>query len=183
MKTVAALYIDPKGPYPRMDGVDCWDELRDARKYPGPYPVVAHPPCGPWGRLRFLCGPRLIEQQQLGIIAVEAVQQWGGVLENPVDSALWNFCRLPRPNCLPDEFGGWSLFVRQVSWGHCCVKPTWIYIVGADPDVVLRGIRHGGTPTHQIGIGGRRLLFASSEKRRRTPPEFAEYLASIARSV
>lgn len=22
---IAALYIDPKGPYPKLSGVDCWD--------------------------------------------------------------------------------------------------------------------------------------------------------------
>jgi hypothetical protein len=66
---IAALYIDRGGPYPKMADVDCWDEARDARLYPGPGPVVAHPPCGPWGRLRHLyrgnehdCGPRAVEQ-------------------------------------------------------------------------------------------------------------------------
>lgn len=45
---VAALYIDPRGVYPQLTGVDCWGPDRDARTYDGPHPVVSHPPCGPW---------------------------------------------------------------------------------------------------------------------------------------
>ena len=31
LRTVAALYVDPRGPYPKMLGVECWNEARDAR--------------------------------------------------------------------------------------------------------------------------------------------------------
>ena len=40
--TVAALYVEPDGPYAGLDGVEVWDEARDARTYAGPQPVVAH---------------------------------------------------------------------------------------------------------------------------------------------
>jgi hypothetical protein len=47
---IAALFVEKDGPYYGIDDVDPWDEERDARKYQGPHPVVAHPPCQLWGR-------------------------------------------------------------------------------------------------------------------------------------
>lgn len=48
---IAALYVEAGGSYYDLDGVEPWDEARDARLYPGPYPAVAHPPCQRWGKL------------------------------------------------------------------------------------------------------------------------------------
>lgn len=50
MIMVAALFVQTGGIYFGVPGVDPWDERRDARKYRGPFPVVAHPPCERWGR-------------------------------------------------------------------------------------------------------------------------------------
>jgi hypothetical protein len=47
---VAALYVTKGGCYFGLEGVDPWDEARDARTYAGPWPVIAHPPCQRWGR-------------------------------------------------------------------------------------------------------------------------------------
>ena len=47
---IAALYVEKGGCYWDLPGVDAWDAARDARLYPGPYPVIAHPPCERWGR-------------------------------------------------------------------------------------------------------------------------------------
>src|SRR5262245_21678454 len=40
-RQIAALYGDPRGCYANLPGVELWDEARDARKYAGPWPVVA----------------------------------------------------------------------------------------------------------------------------------------------
>lgn len=72
---IAALYIDPRGPYPSIPGVECWDAERDARNYAGPWPVVAHPPCGPWSKLKGMCWK---QDRSLAPIAVGQVRRWGG---------------------------------------------------------------------------------------------------------
>lgn len=180
MRTVAALYIDPRGPYPKMPGVDCWDEQRDARLYAGPHPVIAHPPCGPWGKLKHFSK----QDASTGPAAVAAVQLWGGVLEHPEGSKLWAHCGLPRPGELADAFGGFTVVVDQCAYGHCTRKRTWIYVVRSFAPL----LRTGGEPTHSICNGrgqvlkdGSRRPRASALQARLTPPAFAELLVSLAR--
>jgi hypothetical protein len=181
--TVAALYVDECGTYSSMPGVDPWPLTRNAKTYAGPWSVVAHPPCGPWSfGLRFLCTK---QDPECALRAVDAVRAFGGVLEHPKYSVLWRACRLPYPGELPDRWGGRSYEVNQVSWGHCCEKKTWLYVVGVDPYVVDRGIRTGGTPTHRITSGPNGPKLPSVDKRARsaTPPAFASWLVSLAQSA
>lgn len=42
---ISALYVETEDAYFGLTAVDPWDEARDARRYTGPLPVVAHPPC------------------------------------------------------------------------------------------------------------------------------------------
>lgn len=148
MITVAALYVDRLGPYPKIPGVDCWDEARDARLYDGPHPVVAHPPCGPWGRLRHLSRR---DDPALAIRAVEQVRAFGGVLEHPFQSLLFRHRDMPHPGELPDRFGGVTVEVCQCDWGHPARKRTWLYCVGVP---ALGEFPPAREPTHWIS-GGR----------------------------
>jgi hypothetical protein len=190
LNDVAALYIDPRGPYPKIQGVDCWDEARDARLYDGPWPVVAHPPCGPWGRLRHMyrgtehdCAPRAVEQ----------VRTFGGVLEHPAGSRLWAQCGLPMTGVDAPDF---SVEVSQNDWGHPARKRTWLYFVGIDRALVIAGLRSGGMVTHWISGGRGRegkkrnttpvppgIKVCSAQQRRRTPTLFADWLVSLARTA
>lgn len=196
MSEVAALYVDRKrGPYASIPGVDCWDAERDATTYPGPYPVVAHPPCGPWGRLRGQC---TLQDPKLGPVAVEQVMRWGGVLEHPAKSLLWSHCDLPRPGDLPrwvDTGAGlrqvWSIAVDQVEWGHEARKATWLLLVGVDPEVAARRPPYpGAQPTRTVAScrhlwshGEDRLQEMSKTRRHLTPEPFAAWLVELARSV
>lgn len=195
--TVAALYVERGGPYFAMPDVDPWGIERDARRYNGPWPVVAHPPCGPWGRLRHLY--RGIEHD-CAPAAVAAVRRWGGVLEHPAHSRLWRELALPYPDELPDSFGGFAVEVDQCAWGHVARKRTWLYVVGVPRAATISGIRTGGTPTHWVAgfhkrAGGVRkfpgsgaaappgIKICSSQQRRRTPRAFAAWLVELASSA
>ena len=196
MARVAALYVDPRGPYPAMPDVDCWDVERDARKYAGPWPVVAHPPCGPWGQLRHLCTK---QDPGLALAAAAQVMRWGGLLEHPAGSRLWDALRFPKPlqggngagsaDPVDPENGLWTLEVWQVRWGHQARKRTWLLGKGAALFwAAMRAARAmpPREPTHWVsGLAKRRrrkqgMLRCSSQQARRTPPAFARWLVDLA---
>lgn len=189
--TIAALYIDPRGPYPKLADVDCWDASRDARLYAGPWPVVAHPACGPWGCLSHQYSGRE-GGPELAVSAYEAVTTYGGVLEHPAHSKLWAVLGMPNPGDPPDAHGGYTIAVNQVEWGHCAKKPTWLYLVRVPREALEPPPYPGRQYTHwiggssQSGSQNKRLTgikACSAEQRRRTPPEFAAYLVRLARAV
>lgn len=99
---IAALFIEPDGIYAKSLGIDAWCELRDARLYAGPYPVVAHPPCQRWGRF-WHGSTRKPHQYELGAdggcfaAALDALAAFGGVLEHPCDSHAWKHFGLTPP--------------------------------------------------------------------------------------
>lgn len=191
MRTVAALYVDPRGPYLTMRGVDAWPKTRNAKRYQGPHPVVAHPDCGPWSKLRTMS---YRQDPQCGIRAVRQVRTWGGVLEHPQYSGLWDECELPLPGCRADQYGGQTFYVQQLWWGHTCIKPTWLYCVGIDVLTIsagmLRAFRRADAlqlrPTHCVTTGERiteRLPVASKKAKVVTPPAFADWLVKLARTA
>lgn len=137
---LAALFVDPKGPYFGREDIEPWDSERDARKYAGPLPVIAHPPCERWGRY-WHGGPsvrvRRIKGDDQGCFAVAlwAVRTFGGVLEHPEASHAWRWYGMERPSKAggwtgQDQFGGRSCCVEQGHYGHPARKATWLYYVG-----------------------------------------------------
>lgn len=195
---VAALYVLPRTHYLEIEGVDCWPEKRDARRYPGTAPVVAHPPCGPWSR--FWAHASDPATKPLAPFAVDQVRRWGGVLEHPALSALWAARGLPAPidpRQIPlfdprDEHGGFSIEVEQCWWGHIARKRTWLYIVGADPWAieVAPERRPPRADRTQLRFDARRgtsyprsmVDRCSPQTRKRTPPAFARWLVDLAAS-
>lgn len=125
---VAVLFARADSVYKTLDGCDVYDEARDARTYDGPWPVVAHPPCRAWGNFAMFAKPRP-DERNLARLAVALVREFGGVLEHPAGSKLWDAQRLPAIG-QRDAWGGHTLVIDQHWWGHRAQKRTRLYIVG-----------------------------------------------------
>lgn len=182
---IAALYVDTEiGPYPRIPGVECWDIAKDARRYRGPWPVIAHPPCGPWGRFRWRYKGGEGDAD-CALDAVAQVRAYGGVLEHPACSYLWKVIRLPAPGEFPDRYGGWSLAVNQVDWGHQALKPTWLYFCGLRQSD-LPDLPPPGQPTKcmvRTRSNPHLLMEVPKKDRHVTPLRFAEWLVQAVSRV
>ena len=131
---VVALYMAPDSVmFELLADENVWTEARDARLYRGEWPVVAAPPCAGYSRLKHLTSPDS-GRDSCAPIALEQVRSYGGVLEHPKHSRLWNEFGLPAAGGFDrDKFGGWTLEVNQFDFGHPALKPTWLYIVGVPP--------------------------------------------------
>lgn len=183
MNKVAVLFARADSVYKTLPGVDVFDMERDARTYDGPLPVVAHPPCRAWGRLRSFAKPRP-DERNLARLAVALVREFGGVLEHPAGSQLWRSQHLPRPG-ERDSYGGWTLAAPQKWWGHRAEKATWFYIVGVEPHEIPDVPLVLGEASHTVGLfSGRDKAKCRPEigkaEREHTPPALAAWLVDLA---
>jgi hypothetical protein len=203
--TIAALFVETNGAYFGLDGVDPWDATRDARKYDGPWPVVAHPPCERWGRY-WGGGPSARVKRVLGDdngcfrAAKSAVERHGGVLEHPEASHAWAHHGIPKPpktggwiKCWQnDGRSAWTCCVEQGHYGHPARKATWLYYVGntPPPDLIWgksAGRRldegfHSKAERDAARAAGRKPIKRLSTKQNlATPPAFRDALLNLAR--
>ena len=198
MRVVAALFVDPRGCYSDLEGVDSWDAKRDARKYDGPHPVVAHPPCSAWSRLAGLNHARWAHRGKFAkgkddgcfASALDSVRKWGGVLEHPAYSDAWLAHGLIPPirgAWQKTLDGGWVCEVDQHKFGHEARKATWLYAYRVQELPSMDWARSKGTAL--VSACGNRTAPNESRKRimkreaSRTPPAFRDLLLSMARSV
>ena len=191
---IAALFVESGGCYFGSPDVDAWDIERDARKYTGPHPVVAHPPCQRWGRLGAANYHRWGgEHNRPGndegcfASALESVRRFGGVLEHPARSHAWATFRLQPPPTLgwTRSGEGWTCKVWQSAYGHKANKSTWLYYVGESVPFELDWSRPVGT--HQVGFQDQRRKernkpVLSKRDANATPPAFRDVLIRLAQS-
>ena len=213
MQRIAALYVASDGPYFGIEGVDPYDETRDARMYSGPWPVIAHPPCQRWGRMwkgqpgNIKAGKIERKGDDGGCFksALFDVRRFGGVLEHPEGSHAWAHFGLNKP---PRQGGwikadecGWTCRVEQGQYGHYCAKPTWLYAFGfregelpelkwgvspppTEADFPASAIaKHGLDYCKRAGVMAFKGGGKNSAPRIHTPDPFRDMLIDMARGV
>lgn len=189
---IAALFVDARGCYADVPGVDLWDEKRDARLYTGSDPVVAHPPCSRWCQLASVnekrYGHRIGDDDGCFATALANVRRCGGVLEHPAETIAWRTFGLRTPHrpggWLPTACGGHVCHVEQGHYGHRARKATWLYTFGVELPALTWGKSVArATVSFCRNHGGGDLPRLSKVEARRTPPEFRDVLLGIARSV
>lgn len=180
---VAVLFARKDSIYKQFEECDVYDIERNALTYPGGLPIIAHPPCRSFGRLKaFSNGDN--KEKQLAIWAVRQVRKYGGVLEHPETSSLWKQLGLPLMQ-QRDKWGGFTLSIDQSWFGHRARKRTWLYIVGVGPSEIPAYSMNFQMVEFWVGSGCRKLKkpVISKKERETTPPNFAKWLIELAQST
>lgn len=192
---IAALYVQSDGCYFNLPNIDAWDEVRDARKYSGPYAVVAHPPCQRWGAFAAVNYARWGgEHNRPGNdggcfkAALASVRTFGGVLEHPAKTRAYATYGLTKPSGIGWQKvgkGEWVCEVWQSAYGHRANKATWLLFVGNRP-FDLNWERKRGS--HQVGFRDQRgptrnKPTLSRKEAAATPIKFRDTLIELARAA
>lgn len=143
-------------------------------------PAIYHPPCREWSRMRKFANWHPGEKW-LGVWAIMRARKYGGIVEHPMGSYLFKFMHCPSPGIGYDKFGGFTIQVSQVEFGHKCRKLTWLYIVGLNPVINIEIPFPGRIPSHVISqtIGKPSLSRVSRKYRSYTPILFAKELIRL----
>lgn len=154
--------------YHELDGVDVYDETRDAYTFAGGTPIIGHPPCRHWSLFCRQQADKTTEEREkkLGLWCIDQLMKNGGVIEQPWGSLLFKH--------LPGEVS--RLSVPQYWFGYPTMKSTWLaYYRCTLPEVPYR--------LHDQGNDRRRMAVMSKNQRSATTRQMAEWLIAAARTV
>ena len=139
-KKIASLFVETNGIYFSDAMIDPWDIERDAFKYKGPHPVIAHPPCKRWGRY-WSGGPSAKIKRIKGADdnsfahSLWCARTFGGVIEHPEASHAYEWFGIKRPvlgGWIKADNWGYTTCVAQGNYGHRARKLTWLYVVNGN---------------------------------------------------
>ncbi len=170
------LYCQVKSVYKRLGlDLDIYDINRNAKTYRGSKPVIAHPPCAPWGNYAW----NSKQSKSTAIHAFKVVTNNGGLLEHPSHSKLWDMFSVPKPGEPAIRINGrwlWSVSVCQGAYGHISHKPTWIMVCSKETF---------NTEVNELDFSKAygKINSMRKEARKSTPKRFALFLIDIMNQV
>ena len=175
---IPVLFTAHNSFYNDIDIFDCYDEKRNAFSYTGRSPLIAHPPCRLFSRLRKF-STAAIKEKQCAFFALARIRQFGGILEHPRSSTLWldgNF----KLDGSVDEYGGFLRSVNLSWFGFPAQKKTMLYFVGINPGSLppfpmsLNAITHVISSSSNTGKKELSALYRS-----RTPQLMLDYFLEV----
>lgn len=82
MSFISVLCAMENSFYYSISGLDVWNKDRDAYFFTGTNPVIVHPPCQQWSRMKAFARPDP-EEKELAFFCLQKVLKNGGVFEHP----------------------------------------------------------------------------------------------------
>ncbi|MEN2434955.1 hypothetical protein AAH994_06045 [Weeksellaceae bacterium A-14] len=128
---IPVLFCDSDSVYKNFPECDVYDLSRDAFTYYGNYPLICHPPCRLFSRLRAFSRADK-KEKQCAFFALEKVRRYGGILEHPRSSTLWKNGGFNLDGSV-DRYGGFLRSVNLSWFGFQCEKKTMLYFCGLSP--------------------------------------------------
>lgn len=120
---ITILGVHKKSNYKLIPGLDLWDAERDAYNYTGINPVIAHPPCAQWSRMKNFAKSSSSEKE-LAAFCFEMVLNNGGIFEHPAGSSFFKYYGVDKYKILS---------VSQRWWGFPAEKRTYLYFSRCKP--------------------------------------------------
>lgn len=111
------LCVDSDSSYFLIPGLTLWTKEQDAFNFSGHSPVIAHPPCPQWSRLRHFANYNL-KEKVLAEWCWDIVNANGGIFEHPAGSSFFRYVGADMKKVFS---------VDQCWWGFPARKRTYLY--------------------------------------------------------
>lgn len=178
MKSIPVLFVDENSLYKNYSIFDAYDHSRDALTFYDRCPIICHPPCRLFSRLRSFSNASPSEKK-LAFFALDRIRMFGGILEHPRSSTLWTSGNFNLDGSV-DQYGGFLRSVNLSWFGYPAQKKTMLYFVGISPVQLPSFPLSLSAPSFSIGSSkNNRLKEISKNARSQTPDHMIKYFIQV----
>lgn len=182
MKKIPVLFAQEKSLYKNYSTFDVYDLKRNAFTYYSRLPVIAHPPCRLFSRLRGL-STAPISEKKCAYFSLAQVRMFGGILEHPRSSTLWHNGNF-NLNGEIDKYGGFLRSVNLSWFGYPAEKKTMLYFVGISPGHLPPFPISLSAPLFTVGsCKNQKLSEIKRKSRSETPDQMIEYFIQVMKII